>query len=107
VTRIVEVLAIVFVVTLPFGFYRAHTRKLSWRWFLAIHLPVPLVFLARYESHLSYAFIPFTCMAFAAAQLLGGMAGRRWLRRHPREAAAKGDEPPPPAPPSGPGVPST
>lgn len=79
--RIVVVLAAVLIVTLPFGFYRAYTRKFSWRWFVAIHLPVPLIFLARYESHLSYAFIPFTSMAFAAGQILGGRLGRWWIKR--------------------------
>jgi hypothetical protein len=80
--RVIVVLATVVVITFPFGFYRAYTRKMSWRWFLAIHLPVPLVFLARFESHLSWAFIPFTCMAFAAGQLLGAKAGRWWMQRH-------------------------
>jgi hypothetical protein len=68
-------------VTLPFGFYRAYTRKLSLRWFLAIHVPVVLVFLLRYESRLSYAFIPLTAVAFAAAQILGHRIGRWWIRR--------------------------
>ena len=78
----IEVLAFVLLVTLPFGFYRAYTRKLSLRWFLAIHLPVPLVFLARFEAHLSYTFIPFTCLAFAAAQIVGSRIGRWWIRRN-------------------------
>lgn len=81
--RLAEVLAIVLVVTLPFGFYRAHTRKFTARWFLAIHLPVPLVFLARFEAHLPYTFIPLTCLAFFSGQYLGGMVGRSWLKGHP------------------------
>ena len=79
--RIAVVLVIVLLVTLPFGFYRAYTRKLSLRWFLAIHVPVIFVFLVRVESHLSYAFIPFTCLAFATAQILGSRAGRWWSKR--------------------------
>jgi hypothetical protein len=89
------ILVAVVLVTLPFGFYRAYTRRLSLRWFLAIHLPVPLVFLARVEAHLSYTFIPFTCLAFAAAQFLGCRAGRWWIRRHPTApATAEGGAPP-------------
>jgi hypothetical protein len=88
---LVEVLAFVFVLTLPFGFYRAHTRKLSLRWFLAIHLPVPLVFLARWEAHLSWKFIPFTCLTFAVAQFLGGWVGRWWIRRRAASRPAEGD----------------
>jgi hypothetical protein len=83
-----EVVPIVFVITLPFGFYRAYTRKFSVRWFLAIHLPVPFVFLARFEAHLPYTFIPFTCAAFFAGQLLGGLAGRRFQKWRVRHAAA-------------------
>lgn len=79
---LIEVFVAVVLVTLPFGFYRAYTRKLSLRWFLAIHLPVPLVFLTRFEAHLSYAFIPFTCLAFATGQLAGNRLGRWWIRRH-------------------------
>jgi hypothetical protein len=85
--RIVAVLVAVVVVTLPFGFYRAYTRKMSLRWFLAIHLPVILVVVARVEAHLPYMFIPFTCLAFASAQFLGAKAGRWWIRRHPAQPA--------------------
>lgn len=88
--RMVVVFATVVLVTLPFGFYRAYTRKLSLRWFLAIHVPVVFVFLVRFESHLSYAFIPFTCLAFAIAQILGTRIGRWWIRRRP--AARIGEE---------------
>ena len=77
--RVATVLVIVVFVTLPFGFYRAYTRKLSLRWFLAIHVPVVFVFLTRYEAHLSYVFIPFTCLAFASAQIVGSRIGRWWI----------------------------
>jgi hypothetical protein len=90
--RVIVVLAIVVLVTVPFGFYRAYTRKLSLRWFLAIHVPVVLVFLARFEAHLSYVFIPFTVLTFTAAQLLGGRAGRWWINRHPVTPVADGRE---------------
>jgi hypothetical protein len=85
--KLAEVLVIVFVVTLPFGFWRAYTRKFSVRWFLAIHLPVPLVFLARFEAHLSYVYIPCTCAAFFAGQFLGSYLGRRWVGRRVRARA--------------------
>ncbi len=90
--RVSVVLAIVVLVTVPFGFYRAYTRKLSLRWFLAIHVPVVLVFLARFEAHLSYVFIPLTVLTFAAAQFLGGRAGRWWINRHPAVPVADGRE---------------
>ena len=91
----IGVLVVVLMVTLPFGFYRAYTRKLSLRWFLAIHLPVPLVFLARFEAHLSYTFIPFTCLAFTTAQLLGSRVGRWWIKRRRIAPATVGGGAPP------------
>jgi hypothetical protein len=87
--RVLAVLIVVVLVTLPFGFYRAYTRKFSLRWFLAIHVPVVLIFLARYEAHLSYAFIPLTCAAFAASQYAGGRIGRWWMRRRPIAAVVE------------------
>ena len=86
--RLFEVMIIVLLITLPFGFWRAYTRRLSLRWFLAIHLPVPLVFLTRFEAHLSYVYIPFTCAAFAAGQLLGARLGRWWIARRGRHVCA-------------------
>jgi hypothetical protein len=90
--RVVEVLIAVVLVTLPFGFYRAYTRKLSLRWFLAIHVPVVFVFLIRVEAHLSYKFIPFTFLACVTAQILGGRAGRWWIKRHPATCVADGQD---------------
>lgn len=88
-----EVLAAVLLITLPFGFYRSYTRRFSLRWFLAVHVPVPLVFLARVEAHLSYTFIPFTCLAFAVAQILGSRVSRWWIgRRLPAPARAGGTD---------------
>jgi hypothetical protein len=77
----VAVFGIIILLTLPFGFWRAYTRRFSVRWFLAIHLPVPLVFLTRWEAHLSYAFLPFSVAAFFIGQYAGTRAGRWWIRR--------------------------
>jgi len=60
-------------INLPFGYYRAGTRKLSWQWFLAIHLPVPLIFIARIVSGVSWEAIPFIITFDLTGQLLGGM----------------------------------
>ena len=82
--KLLAVFMVILVIALPFGFWRAYTRKFSIRWFLSIHLPVPLEILVRVEAHLSYKFIPFTIAAFLAGQFLGAFAGRWWIRRHVR-----------------------
>jgi hypothetical protein len=60
------------VINLPFGYFRQKTKKFSFKWFLCIHLPIPLIFLARVSSHLSYKFIPVFVAAAVTGQILGG-----------------------------------
>ena len=62
-----------FLLNLPFGFYRAGTRKLSWQWFVAIHFPVLLVIVARLVSGVSWRAIPLVFASDIAGQLLGGI----------------------------------
>jgi hypothetical protein len=61
------------ILNLPFGFYRAGTRKFSWQWFLAIHLPVPLIFVMRVTSDAEWTIIPLLIACALAGQLMGGM----------------------------------
>lgn len=73
-----------FLLNLPFGFYRAGTRRLSWQWFVAIHFPVLLVIVARLVSGVSWRAIPLVFASDIAGQLLGGI-----LRPSAKVAAVK------------------
>jgi len=68
------VLAAVLVLNLPFGFWRAGVPKLSRDWFLAVHLPVPLVVALRLLSGLGFQLATFPLMiaAYFGGQYLGG-----------------------------------
>jgi hypothetical protein len=74
------VAAIVFLLNLPFGYWRARVRKFSAQWILAVHLPVPLVIACRIFSGLGWHLITFPVMigAFLCGQFVGGklVAGR-------------------------------
>ncbi len=59
-------------VNLPFGYWRAGTRKLSWQWFLAVHMPVPLVIVMRLLSGVGWRLVPLLIVCAIAGQLLGG-----------------------------------
>ena len=65
---------LVFLINLPFGYWRASVRKLSTRWFLAVHLPVPLVVALRIFSGLGWKLISFPVLvgAFFLGQFVGG-----------------------------------
>ena len=72
-------LALVWLVNLPFGYWRAGLVKRSLPWLIAIHAPVPLVWLIRDLTGLTWTFA--TLPAFLAAYFLGQWAGGRVRRR--------------------------
>jgi hypothetical protein len=75
---------------LPFGAYRGTTRRFSWRWFLAIHLPIPFIFLMRRAAGYGYSFIPVLLAAAVAGQILGARLAliRRRYHSERRDAVA-------------------
>jgi hypothetical protein len=75
--------AIVFVINLPFGYWRANVKKFSMGWFLAVHGPVPAVVLLRILSGLGFnlSTAPFMVGAFFGGQVLGSRIFS-WRRSH-------------------------
>ncbi|MDP2156248.1 MAG: hypothetical protein Q8K68_00890 [Nitrospirota bacterium] len=63
---------ITFVLNLFFGYFRARERKFSFKWFLCIHLPIPLVAFARLYAQLDYGVIPVFLIVAVAGQIIGG-----------------------------------
>jgi len=59
-------------INLPFGRARAKARKYSLRWFLYIHIPIPIIFVARTISHVGIKYIPIFAVAAIAGQIIGG-----------------------------------
>jgi hypothetical protein len=71
--------AAIFLVNLPFGFWRAGLRRLSAGWFVAIHAPVPLVVALRWGLGLPFRWgtLPLFVAAYFAGQFLGARLRRR------------------------------
>jgi len=69
---------LVFLINVPFGYWRSGVRKFSKQWILAIHLPVPLVVACRLVLGLGWHLITFPVLitAFFAGQLAGGKLQR-------------------------------
>lgn len=78
-------------INLPFGAYRATVGKLSWQWFLAIHLPIPLIIVMRLSFGLGWWFVPFMLASAVTGQLLGSWLFnlRRARRALPQAEAAE------------------
>jgi hypothetical protein len=73
----------VFVINVPFGYWRANVRKFSTGWFLAVHGSVPAVALLRIQSGLGFTIstVPFMVAAFFSGQVLGSRMFTRRKRR--------------------------
>jgi len=76
VLSLIFALFLVTLINIPFGYWRANVKKFSIAWFLAVHLPVPLV--AYLRSHFHYGWLGITIALFVGAyfggQFLGGRA---------------------------------
>ena len=69
--KLVIVLLFAFFVNLPFGWLRRKEKKFSFKWFLYIHLPIPLIIALRIWLHLNPWFIPLVIIAAVAGQAIG------------------------------------
>ncbi len=75
--------ALIVLINLPFGYWRAGVRKFSPAWFAAVHAPVPLAVGLRFASGLGFQWrtLPLYVAAFFGGQWLGAQLR---TRRAPR-----------------------
>jgi hypothetical protein len=57
---------------IPLGYLRNRSRKFSARWFIYLHISIPVIVAARIMSHTDYRFIPLFILAAVAGQYVGG-----------------------------------
>ncbi len=81
--RLLLVAASVFLINLPFGYWRSRVPVRSRQWFLAIHLPVPAVIALRVFSGLGWQLATFPVLigAFFLGQYVGGKLSQVFARR--------------------------
>lgn len=75
--ELTELILIVFLINLPFGYMRSKATKFSRQWMMAIHIPVPFVFLLRVISGLNWTVIPLLVLSDIAGQMVGGKLNKR------------------------------
>ena len=76
--KILLVLLFTFLVNLPFGWLRRNEKKFTFKWWLYIHLPIPLIIAFRILLGIYPGWIP----AIIAVAVLGQAIGAR-LRLNP------------------------
>ena len=57
---------------LPFGYARTRSKRYSLRWFLCIHVPIPVILLIRVMSHIEIKYIPIFALGALIGQIIGG-----------------------------------
>ena len=80
---------IVFILNIPFGYWRQNVRRFSAQWFLAIHIPVPIIVALRILSDIGFAW--HTYVFLVGGFFLGQQAGAlimKWVRAHCMEKSS-------------------
>jgi hypothetical protein len=66
--------AIVLLLNMPFGYWRASAKRFSSQWIFAVHVPVPMIVALRIYSGLGWRLATFPVLigAFCLGQFIGG-----------------------------------
>lgn len=77
--NLIFVTIFVFILNLPFGYWRANVRRYSLQWVLAIHIPVPIIILLRIYSNIGFEFYTYPILigAFFFGQFTGKYLSER------------------------------
>jgi hypothetical protein len=88
-STLISISLIVFVLNIPFGYWRFNVRRFSTQWFLAIHIPVPFIIAMRILSDLGFGW--YTYVFLVGAFFLGQQSGAqvmKWVRAHCMEKSS-------------------
>jgi hypothetical protein len=69
----------VYLLNIPFGYWRSNVKAFSLQWFLAIHIPVPFIIGLRLVSEIGFAW--YTYVFLVAAFFLGQKTGSVIMKR--------------------------
>jgi len=65
----------IYILNIPFGYWRANVKNFSLQWFIAVHVPVAFVILLRIMVNIGFAF--YTYPLFIFAFFLGQYSGSK------------------------------
>jgi len=75
------ILAVALVLNIPLGFIRAPQKKFSFKWFLYIHLSIPLLLWMRIHFGVGFTIIPFEVILAVMGQFIGSYIYKVSMRR--------------------------
>jgi len=86
ITNFIIVLILVFILNIPCGYWRQGVKKFGVYWFLAVHLPIPVVVFLRFYFHLGFQWwtYPFMIFVFFMGQWLGANIRKKKASSEPK-----------------------
>ena len=78
-TKLIIITILVFLLNIPFGYWRANVKRFSTQWFLAIHIPVPFIVALRILSGVGFGWETYLFMV--AGYFLGQQIGSMLIKR--------------------------
>jgi len=75
--KILVVSILCFLVNIPLGVWREHTKKFSLQWIVAIHASIPLIIALRIGLHLHPVAIPINIAAAVLGQVVGARSEKK------------------------------
>ena len=88
-TKLIIVALLVFILNIPFGYWRANVKRYSAQWFLAIHIPVPFIIAMRLLAGIGFAW--YTYLFLVGAFFLGQKFGSvlmKWIHRRCKQESS-------------------
>ena len=82
--KILIVSILIFLINLPFGYWRGNVKKFSLQWVLAIHIPVPIIIALRIYSDIGFTWYSYVFLlsAFFIGQKIGDVLHSWHLQRY-------------------------
>lgn len=78
-TKLILITILVFILNIPFGYWRANVKNFSTQWFLAIHIPVPFIVALRLLSGVGFSW--YTYIFLVGGFFLGQKFGSFIMKR--------------------------
>ena len=81
--KITIISLIILLINIPFGYWRSNVKKFSLQWFLAVHVPIPLIVVLRIYSDIGFIWYtyPFLIGSFFFGHRVGGYILNRLKQR--------------------------
>jgi len=81
-SSVIIISLLVFLLNIPFGYWRANVKTFSAQWFLAIHIPVPFIIALRILGGIGFSWYSYAFMitGFFLGQKFGALL-LKWIHK--------------------------